>query len=278
MKAKAGPTEVEVTKDDYEALQKVSEIGIFQLISDEFSYFRQTNLMRLSDKFEKKCKKYKKNPKKVAPKFLQRFIDSASCEEDESLQDIWVDLLLKESEEPDSNSLRTIDTLKNLSHEEAKIFLSICKNAIQICGNVVICNNRSNDAPIDDVIKMVDSGLVISEDIRITTSLKIMPGEKRAISFSFDNSLALLAENTNDSEQSLDVPIFSLTRAGQDIFRASIASNLNQNDYIRLAKYIKGKNPRLKLSLNKIVSIDKDGSKFSCDNADLLLEKNDVDE
>ena len=278
MKAKTALTEVEVTKDDYEALQKVSEIGIFQLISDEFSYFRQTNLMRLSDKFEKKCKKYKKNPKKVAPKFLQRFIDSASYEEDESLQDIWVDLLLKESEEPDSNSLRTIDTLKNLSHEEAEIFLGICKNAIWICGSIIICNDRSTNASIDDIIKLVDSGLIVSDNIYMTVSLKIKPGEKKAVSFSFDKSLVLFVENINDAECSFVVPVFSLTRAGQDIFKASIMSNLSQNNYTRLAKYIKEKNPRLKLSLNKIVDINQDGSKFSCDDVDLFLEENDTDE
>lgn len=278
MRAKTALTEVEVTKDDYEALQKVSTIGIFQLISDEFSYFRQTNLMRLSDKFEKKCKKYKKNPKKVAPKFLQRFIDSASCEEDESLQDIWVGLLLRESEEPDSNSLRTIDTLKNLSREEAEMFLGICKNAIWICGSIIICNNRSADASIDDIIKLVDSGLIVSDNIYMTVSLKIKPGEKKVVSFSFDKSLALFVENENDVECSFAVPVFSLTRAGQDIFKASIISNFNKKDYIRLTKYIKDKNPRLKLSLNKIIDMNQDGTKLSCDDADLFMEESGIDE
>ena len=54
MKAKVGPIEAEITEEDYAAIQKVSKVGIFQMISDQFGYWRQLNLMRIAKKFKKR--------------------------------------------------------------------------------------------------------------------------------------------------------------------------------------------------------------------------------
>lgn len=262
MKAKIGPTELEVEKEDYDALQKVSNMNIFKIISDEFAFFRLLNLMRISKIFEKKCKEGGFNPQKITPKFLARFIDAASYEEDEDLQEMWANLLISESNDPDSNSLRTIETLKNLSKDEALKFDRLCKKAIIVGKDLVICNDIGDDKSLEDIIELVDSGLLVSDNTMITVSIKLEPKTKKAVSISHDKTMAIFAENSSESLQKFKIPVFSLTKAGNDIFKANILEKMDRKSYIDNATFIKQKNPNLKITLHNI-------TKYSVTNIDV---------
>lgn len=272
MKAKIGPTELEVRREDYDALQKVSNMNIFKIISDEFALFRLLNLMRISKIFEKKCKKDGFNPQKIAPKFLARFVDAASYEEDKDLQEMWANLLISESNDPNSNSLRTIEVLKNLSKKEAAKFRSVCKDAMLVGNKIVIFNNQGNSRTLDDILILADCGLLISENTMVE-STTIIPKSSTALPYlSIDKSLAIKAVNEAPNEESCKISILSMTEAGKDIFKANIAKEINSSVFINNAKIIKKNNSNLKITLHKIISFD--GTKITYSEQDMLANEN----
>ena len=270
MKAKVGPAEIEIKEEDYGALQRVSKIGIFQIISDKIAYRRLRNLIQLSKKLEILFKKEGINPKKINPKFLARFIDAASYEEDEDLQEMWANLLISESNDPDSNSLRTIEVLKNLSKKEATKFRSICEDAMLVSNKVVIFNNQGNSRTLDDILIMADCGLLISENIMVESTTKIPKNSTALPCLSIDKSLAIKATNEAPNEASFKMSILSMTEAGKDIFKANIAKEIDTTNFIENARIIKKNNSNLKISLHQIISID--GAKITYSEQDMLAD------
>lgn len=273
MKAKAGPAEIEITKEDYAAIQKISKVGIFQILSDQFGYWRQLNLIRISKKFKEKCEKRGIDPKQVSPKFLAQFIDAASFDEEENIQEIWADILAKESQEPGSVSLRTISSLKDLSKDEANIFQSLYNNVLQFNdGNLAIYNDRyEEESSIYDIIKLVDCGLLVSESTRITMNITIHPKSKNIIAFlSPMKKYVAIIQNEEEKEQKCVIPVFSLTQAGQDILKATFTED-KEADSIAIAKKIKKANNTLVVGLFEIKNYDEKTDQISYSDKDILL-------
>ena len=271
MKAKLGPVEAEFTEKDYAAIQKISKVGIFQMISDQFSYWRQLNLIRIGEKFKKKCEKRGINPKQVSPKFLAQFIEAASFDDEEDIQEIWADILAKESQEPGSISLRTVSSLKSLSKDEANTFRSLYRNAMQFNkGELAIYNDRRGDKDtIADIIKLVDCGLLVSESTSITMNIKIPPKIKRAAFMSPMKKYIVFIQNEMETEQECIIPIFSLTQAGQDILKATNIED-KETDNLSIAEKVKEMNNNLVVELFKIESYDEKTNRINYSNKNLL--------
>ncbi len=271
MKAKVGPIEAEITEEDYAAIQKVSRVGIFQMISDQFGYWRQLNLMRIAKKFKEKCKKRDIDPRQVSPKFLAQFIEAASFDDEEDIQEIWADILAKESQEPGSVSLRTISSLKALSKDEANTFRSLYSNALQFKdGNLAIYNDRRGDKnSISDIIKLVDCGLLVSESTDIAMNMTI-PSKSKSVAFlSPMKKYVSIIQNEEEQEQKCTIPVFSLTQAGQDILRATFIEDKEANN-LSIAEKIKETNKMLTVKLFKIQNYDEKTGQINYSDKNIL--------
>lgn len=271
MKAKVGPIEAEITEEDYAAIQKVSKVGIFQMISDQFGYWRQLNLMRIAKKFKKKCKKRDIDPRQVSPKFLAQFIEAALFDDEEDIQEIWADILAKESQEPGSVSLRTISSLKALSKDEANTFRSLYSNALQFKdGNLAIYNDRRGDKnSISDIIKLVDCGLLVSESTDIAMNMTI-PSKSKSVAFlSLMKKYVSIIQNEEEQEQKCTIPVFSLTQAGQDILRATFIEDKEANN-LSIAEKIKETNKMLTVKLFKIQNYDEKTGQINYSDKNIL--------
>lgn len=270
MKTEIGPAKIETTEADYEAIQKVSKIGIFQILSDQFGYWRQCNLIRISKKFKEKCEKKGVDPKLVSPKFLAQFIEAASLDEDVDIQGMWADLLAEEAQAPGTISLRTISSLKALSKDEAGAFQSLYSKALRIGGDIAIYNDRdNNNKSIEDVIRLVDCGLLVSENTSIVFDTSISPKSNQVVSQSLTGQYVIVAYNQADMEQACTIPVFTLTRAGQDILEATFTGD-EKTDYFSVAKRIKDKNAALDVKLFKIRSQDERTKTLELSQEDLL--------
>lgn len=272
MKAKVGPVEAEITEGDYAAIQKVSKVGIFQMVSDQFGYWRQLNLIRVAEKFKKKCEKRGIDPRQVSPKFLAQFIEAASFDDEEDIQEIWADILAKESQKPGSVSLRTISSLKSLSKDEAGIFRSLYNNVLQFNdGNLAIYNDRREEkSSISDIIKLVDCGLLVSESTSITMNMTIPPKSKSIAFLSPMKKYVAIIQNEEEKEQKCAIPIFSLTQAGQDIIKATFTEDKEANG-LAIAEKIKNTNKTLVVGLFEIKKYDEKTDQISYSNEDILL-------
>ncbi len=102
----------------------LSVFGVLpSMLSDQLTYWRLTNLIKITELAKEKLDKYEVNPKTIEKKFLSRFIEEASHEDDPDLQQMWANLLASESECSGKSSY--INILKEISAEDAKLLQKI---------------------------------------------------------------------------------------------------------------------------------------------------------
>lgn len=248
MKAKVdGLFEFEIDENDYSAIQKVANIEIVQLISNQIGFWRWKNLAKMNNKFQEECIKRNLDPKKVAPKFLIPFLEAASLDEDEDIQKIWARLLADECEKEGSVSLRTIGVLKNMCKGEALLFEKIVGDAVDIQGDAILFRHDENS--VDDIIKMVDCGLVVSD-----TNMKDFQLNFRK----FENSLAILSKYDEttftviseflNNNFTVKIPIYPFTRAGIELLKV-IGKKQSFGKYRDIMKDIQKKNQNCKMHI-----------------------------
>lgn len=114
---------LETGSEDYQFLEKIAPKNFIGIISDQVQYWRWVNQTKLFGKVKSKVEELGIEPQEIAPKFLINYFSNASLEEDEDIQDLWVNLLLNESQSADIN-IGYIDILANLEPIEA-VLLSI---------------------------------------------------------------------------------------------------------------------------------------------------------
>lgn len=121
MKLKLPLVEGEINRDDYEFLQKISSSDLVGLLGgDWIKEWRWKNLVKIAERVRKKSEELGIKPAQIAPKFLSQFFEVASLEEDETIQDMWANLLLNRSADSSTNSYY-ITILKNLDPIEAEL-------------------------------------------------------------------------------------------------------------------------------------------------------------
>jgi hypothetical protein len=71
---------------------------------------------------QKKLEQAERQPKTIPPRLLVPILESASVEDDKTLQEMWAGLLATASQETDKLSPSFAETLKQLTPNEAKFF------------------------------------------------------------------------------------------------------------------------------------------------------------
>lgn len=85
--------------------------------------------------------------KEASQDFINRWRNEAKQIHSEELQNIWGRLMAEEINNPDSVSLRTLDMVKNISRNEAELFVGVLKYIYQGIG-LIVCKANEDD-PID---------------------------------------------------------------------------------------------------------------------------------
>lgn len=98
-------------------------------ISDKLQYFRYNRQLRIAEEINKKVKGRQLEP--LPPKFLVPVIENASLEDEDELQDLWINLLdsWTDGKRKDSRRLTYVDILKNLSARDVYFLKSIYEEA-----------------------------------------------------------------------------------------------------------------------------------------------------
>lgn len=89
---------------------------------DLVSEIRWNNLRRIHARMRKKLEQAERKPKTIPPRLLVPILESASLEDDKTLQDMWAGLLATASQEADKVSPSFVETLKQLTPDEARYF------------------------------------------------------------------------------------------------------------------------------------------------------------
>ena len=145
------------------------------------------------------------------------------------MQILWSKILSDEVVKPNSYSLRTLEVLRNLSSNEAKLFSRFVNLSVKISGSFRVINDdkylSENNISLEDINLLKELNLINTD-----LSYSIHPGEKLIIPY-YDKVMFV----NNGTQNVLSFNIISLTRIGNEIhnlidkdYRVSILENIGK--------------------------------------------------
>ena len=96
------------------------------------------------------------------PDWTARFFDYAQDVSSEDMQKIWAKILAGEVENPGRTSLRTLDTLRNMTKRDAEMFRDMCDFVINqdFCGSMGESAKGFESLNYSKLLHLQDCGLV----------------------------------------------------------------------------------------------------------------------
>lgn len=152
----------------------------------------------------------------VDPDWRTRFFRHVEDVSNEEIQMIWGKILAGEIQKPNTYSFRTLETLKNLTREEAELFTSYSSKVIWQRGQFAILPKLINGTtiPLTNVAKLTDAGLLASGESLSFTLKHNGTSAQRVILQSYGWLIEATTELHNP-EFSFDIIL--LTTAGEQI-------------------------------------------------------------
>lgn len=173
--------------------------------------------------------------------WLLRFMDSVEDISDSELQRLWAKILSGEIKQPKSYSLRTLETLRNISTDEAKLFEQLC--------DYIIVNGKKcflpNYESLQDIYRISYESLLrlkecslINTDSMIVLNINVEKGRR----YITNNDKIVIVAETEHDKQTLSIAQYPLTAVGMEIFTLfkHEVSDSYILDFARELKKIKG--------------------------------------
>jgi len=151
-----------------EAEQNLLEKASARLVQQEIR--RQENIDAINQiAFDEIQDEAQVSDEPVSDDWATRFFSIAQDVSDEEMRQLWGRILAGEIKQPNSYSLRTLELLKNISRNEAEIFLRFANHSVMFTtGQVVIVNNNKLIEKLGieftDKLLMEEIGLISSKD------------------------------------------------------------------------------------------------------------------
>ena len=179
--------------------------------------------------------------------WINRFFDSVATVSDEDLQKLWGKVLAGEIKQPKSYSLRTLETLKNLSKQEAELFESIAPLVTKMQGSFFLISDtkvlKKHGISYDNILCLDECGLINSDGM-VSYNPQISVKDSVGI---FTKTTILLLKGLKEALEKISIGVFGLTRAGQEIY-SLLECDSNESYICDLAEEIE-KNNRGKVSI-----------------------------
>lgn len=184
----------------------------------------------------------------VEPDWTVRFFDIIQDVSDMEMKSLWSRILAGEVKTPNSYSKRTLELLRNLSKEEATLFVKIAQYVLQH-GDFFIFRGINDNLEkfgisYSDIAKLTEIGLIQSGSF-VNMNFNNPKKIKREVGISYGGLILLL--KMEDTIDKVSIPVYCLTTAGIELYKLiDVKPNI---DYIReLNKEIKKEGVSLEYS------------------------------
>lgn len=194
----------------------------------------------------------------ISPDWSTRFFDIAQDISDEQMQDLWGRILAGEIRKPGSYSLRTLDSLRSISAEEAELFEEMA-NFVLFDGLCFIFNGYYH--------RLEKLGIMYYKIAQLIEAGFIQPGNLVSHHFYLENNqptthYLTYANYMIKVEQpvnlaNLSMPVYILTQMGREIYEL-IQPKPNLDYLSQIAEYLK-KNKDIKIYYAPILGVSPDG-------------------
>lgn len=213
---------------------------------------KQENIERIVDRaYEELDGKALQSEEPISKDWMNRFIAHAGEISDEDMQIIWGKVLAGEVVAPKSFSLRTLETLTNMSPDEAALFARVAEFIVQ--DSYLLNNdefNKKYGVRYSDILNLEEIGLVNSSGF---ISKKIILGKTPVTIIDFCDYVLTGYCSEKESYQ-LSIMEFPLTRTGRELY-SIIEKNKKSIEFIKdVAKCIKSQSYGCQITLHKVVS------------------------
>lgn len=164
-----------------------------------------------------------------------RFFNYAEDISNENMQELWGRILAGEVKKPKSYSLRTLDVLRNLSTEEAEIFIKFGSLAVMSQGSAFLLNFNSEKLlrdkyhfQLEERLLLQELGLLSSTDLRF--NIEKTADEKKQAVLVTNDTIIIQEKLANKPDQKIDVIVF--TKIGKELLQ--LIKEKTDIDYIQL--------------------------------------------
>lgn len=167
--------------------------------------------------------------------WTNRFFNIAEDISSEEMQFLWGKILAGEIKSPKSYSLRALDILRNLTKEEADVFIKFAQAKL-VSGDKFFIYNQDNGILLEklfgitfsDRLLLTELGLIASEN-NLELSFSQTNQKKETVVITYGEKAIAIDRNENTPKQAIRVLIF--TKVGIELSKL-IAQNINE-EYIR---------------------------------------------
>ena len=162
--------------------------------------------------------------------WTNRFFSIVENISDETLQDIWGRILAGEVKYPNSFSLRTLDLLRNITKEEAELFVKASKFYIE---KDYICTEKFA-LSLHETLLLGETGFINSEELTKTWTVE----QNNKLNVIMDRNVLFILHNNSDKQIKCRLSIKKLSKSGIEIL--SLVDRPDRTDfYNSLAWFLK---------------------------------------
>lgn len=210
----------------------IEDAAIARVVQEEVE--RQVNLSTIVEKTALLLKeKTDVSPEPVEKDWLTRFKNIAQDISDEEMQFLWARILDQEIEKPHTFSYRTLDFLKNIQANEAKIIENVMKFSLQGSSEVLIFGDKNylktENVCFVDALLLEELGLAYGD-----LALTLTPNLEDYYRISHSNNYIRI---TNLSDNKQKIPVMKLTSLGKEVFHL-ISSYYSRSGIENLVKFL----------------------------------------
>ena len=187
------------------------------------------------------------------PDWTARFFGYVQDVSSKDMQTLWARLLSGEVQQPGTTSLRTMDTLRNLTHEEAVLFNASCSYVLQTRLPFLFTENEHttefSELSHVNLLKMFDCGLVQSADTHFRFEGDVVEYQGYI--------LRPFSGGDERRRDEIEFSVATLTTAGAELYQISIPQFVK--GYLKaIANYFRAHNRQLRYA--QITARNSDGS------------------
>lgn len=175
------------------------------------------------------------------PDWTARFFNDVQDVSSEDMQRIWARILAGEVESPGRTSIRTLDTLQNMTKRDAEMFRDVCNFVI---GNDFVFYHDSvrefEALAYDNLLHLQDCGLV-NVGPNLVKEI-VWEDQREAVLARHDSDLSVVREE--NAQEILQIPEILLTAAGKELCR--LVQGTLPSEYLQaMAMFLKSQSCQL---------------------------------
>ncbi len=163
------------------------------------------------------------SPDPIEKDWLTRFFAITEDVSNNEMQELWAKILAGEIERPNSFSLRTLETLRNLNQYEASIFSSFCEFVFAGKGSGFAYYDFTKDLFLNDY-GLTSKEIILLQELNLVSStarsisIIVFPDEPTILDYA-DKQIEI--SSANNGQITFYINACTLTTVGDELFKLS---------------------------------------------------------